>query len=594
MKTIITVILSCCTILTFGQTKEEYKKIGDSLLNLGLDEQYIKYFEKELMKNPKNEEVLRILGFYYIEENKFELGEKYYTQAITVNPKCGRCYMNISRIYAAKKDNIKALELLDKSITVDPIDAMLYSMRAQLKETTGDKMGALFDLDKAIKLEPENFGYYIQRGKYYIQKGYSSLAMTDLSMAIEKAPNNCLPYYERANLYYDKKMYQEALNDINTALKIDSTVPILYTGRGAVYSLLKNHNKAIDDYDKAIALDSTNYFSYYERALERYAMEDMDGACSDNYISYELLKKQDPENELIKTLEYAIGNYCDSTKPSYYYQRGIANYNLKQYDKAINIYTIGLKKFPTNSMTLSFRGNAYFMAKNYENALLNYAASIQNKENLIYDVEANQKHTKIDSEGTATYINTIIASMQISIAECKMALGQYEEALIEINKGIAIATDVKEFGKENYYNVRGNIYLATGKYQLALNDFDECIKYNPYYIFALVNGAIAKVNLSNQIKMKSYTIEGAMENQTFTANWDFATKTSKIRLDKNIISALDDCNKAMSIEPKLGHLYYIRGQIKIMLDCTDYCHDLIKAKELHYPVESELLRDCIK
>lgn len=589
-----TTILTLLTICSFGQTRDNYDKIVDSLSRIGQSEKLIPYFQKELRSKPKNEGVLRWLGYFYIADNQLDLGEKYYNDALSVNPKCGRCYMNIGRVYALKKDNKKAFEYFDKSISTDPTDAMLYSTRAKLKEMSGDKFGALFDFNKAIELDPKNADYYIQRGLYNSNQGYFSLAISDLNKSIELAPDNYYPYFQRASVYYSKQMVKEALEDITKAMQLDSTQQALYTGRGAIYSVLKEHGRAISDFTKAIQLNPKDYLPYYNRALDKYALEDMDGSCSDLHECYSVLKKYDPDNSLKTELEYSIGNYCDSLKASYYYQRGIAFYNLQQFDKAVNIYSIGVNKFPNNSMILSFRGNAYFALKDYIKALPDYYSSIKNKANVIYDIEANQKHTQLTNEPIDTYVNGFIASMQISIAESKFALGQYEEALIEINKGIEIAPDLNEFGKENYYNVRGNIFLALSKYQQALNDFDKCIHLNSSFSIAYVNRAVAKINLANKISMTSYSIRGGINNQTFNANWTLPLMASVKKSDANIISALTDCNKAIEIDSKLDYAFYIRGQIKKMLIYRDYCYDLLKAKELGYPVELELMNDCGK
>jgi len=594
MRHYITIILTLWTFFAVGQTKEKYDQIVDSLNRTGQTEKLIPFFQKELKSKPKNENVLRWLGYLYIADNQLDLGEKYYQDALVVNPKCAMCNMNIGRIYSLKNDNKKALEYFDKAVNLDPNDARLYSNRAQLKEFTGDKFGALFDFNKAIELDPKQSEYFIQRGEYNSKQGYFSLAISDLNKAVELAPNNYNPYFQRASVYYGKQMVKEALEDITKAMQLDSTQQALYTGRGAIYSVLKEHGKAIADFTKAIQLNPKDYLPYYNRALDKYALEDMDGSCSDLHECYSVLKKYDPNNSLKTELEYSIGNYCDSLKASYYYQRGIAFYNLQQFDKAINIYSIGANKFPNNSMILSFRGNAYFALKNYVKALPDYYSSIKNKANVIYDIEANQKHTQLTNESIDTYVNGFIASMQISIAESKFALGQYDEALIEINKGIEIAPDIKEFGKENYYNVRGNIFLALSKYQQALNDFDKCINLNSSFSIAYVNRAVAKINLANKISMTSYSIRGGINNQTFNANWTLPLKTSVKKSDANIISALTDCNKAIEIESKLDYAFYIRGQIKKMLIYGDYCYDLLKAKELGYPVELELINDCGK
>lgn len=153
---------------------------------------------------------------------------------------------------------------------------------------------------------------------------------------------------------------------------------------------------------------------------------------------------------------------------------------------------------------------------------------------------------------------------------------------------------MKEFGKENYFNERGNIFLALAKYNEALNDFEKCIQINPSFSLAYVNKAIAKINLANKIEMTTLSIKGGFNNQPFIPNWTLPLRTSIKKSDSNIISALEDCNKAIEIEPKSDFACYVRGQIKKMINKSDYCLDLLQAKELGYPVEMEVLIDCGK
>ena len=484
------------------------------------------------------------------------------------------------------------MELFDKAVNLTTDDPIVYASRGKLKEDTGDKFGALFDYNEAITRSPDDPDYYALRGEYNARMGYFSLALSDLNKAVELASDNYKFYFQRSNIYYNQKMFKEALEDINKAIQLDSTQFENFTGRGAIYSASNDHEKAITDFTRAIALNPDDYLPYYNRALDRYALEDMDGYCTDLQYCYQVIIKQDPDNTLKPDIEYLTGLYCDSTKASYYYQRGVAFYNLQQYNEAINIYTKGIAKHPDNSMLLSFRGNAYFAIKEYSKALTDYYLSIQNKNNVIHDIQANQQHTQLINESLDTYVNAFISSMQISIAESKFALGKTDEALQEINKGIEIAPAINEIGLENYYNVRGNILLALQQYQPAIADFNQCIQLNSKYAIAYVNRAVAKINLANKTTTTQYFIRGGIENQTFNANWTLPTIAKVKKTDINVISALTDCNKAIEIDGTLDYAYYIRGQVKKMLVYGDYCYDLLKAKELGYPVEPELLNNC--
>ena len=561
----------------------------------GKSDEIIKYFDKELKKHPKNEDVLRWLGYAYITKNNLDLGEKYYSEALAVNPKCARCYLNIGRVYSLRGDNKKALEYFDKAVNTDPKDALLYSNRGRLKEMLGVKFGALVDHNKAIELDPNNSEYYVQRGLYNANSGYQSLAISDLTKAIELSPENYYPYFQRSSIYYSQKRLEDALIDVNKAIELDSNQFSLYTGRGAIFDVMQEYQKAINDYNKAISINQNDFLPYLNRATSFYKLEDLDASCSDYIILKSLIQSGKITDQVaITEINDAFQDICDASKPSYYYQRGVGYYNLKEYQKAINIYTEGLKFFPDYSMLLSFKGNAYLSLNQYEQAIENYNLSLKHKENILEEIKSNPRFTGASTEKITSFYNGSLASTYFSISECKVNLGLFEEALIQINKAIELAPDIKEFNKEAYYNMRGHIYLKVGKYEMAINDFNKSIQLNKDFPLAYVNRAIAKVSLADKVKISSYSLNTNFNNQPMSVNWSFPTKSSLKKSESNILSALSDCNTAIEIDKKLGFAYYIRGQIKQMLIYSDYCLDLLTAQDLGLTVEAELMRNCGK
>ncbi|HTB51955.1 MAG TPA: tetratricopeptide repeat protein [Ferruginibacter sp.] len=593
MKHFITILLTLCAFFAVAQKPNKYDKIVDSFQRAGKTEKLIPFFQKELKAAPNNENVLRWLGYLYIQNKQLDLGKKYYTDALAIDPACGNCYANIGMAYSMKSDYNKALECYNKGLAMDPGNAMLYAQRGQLKAFLGDRSNASADMDEAIELAPKAAEYYIQRGKFNESMGYSSLAIFDFNKAVELAPDNYDAYFERADHYFNKQMTQEALQDINMAISLDSNQEKLYLGRAAIYASLTERDLAMADYAKAVKLNPKDYGAYYNRSFVDYTLEDMDGYCVDLYTAYDTLKKYGPTDSLKNNLEYSIDIYCDSGKASYYYQRGVAFYNLQQYDKAIRIYTAGLKKFPKNSMMLCFRGNAYFTAKDYTQALSDYTASFNNKENVVDDYKLNQKHTGWDPTTLDKQIALFFATAQLSIAQSKFALGDYDSALVAINTALTLAPDLKDFTTEDFYNVRGDILMALGKYQQALDDYNKAIEINFSFYQAYVNRAVAKVDIANNITVRSYFVSGGTNDQSFNANWTLPVKSSIKKSDANMASALADCNKAIVIDPKSGYGYYIRGQIKKLL-LSDYCNDIQIAKDLNYPVDPELLKGCGK
>jgi tetratricopeptide (TPR) repeat protein len=571
MRLLITCIFTLFTLYAVGQNTDKYDRITDSLTRSGDTTKLIAYFQKELKAYPKNENVLRRLGYLYIKTNQYDLGKKYYEEVLALNPKCVRCITNIGLVYEAKGDYKKALECLDKAIAIDPANPISYSNRAHLKENSSDNSGALADYDKAVALDFENAGYYVQRGNFHFKQGSFALAIADMNRSVQLAPDNYFPYYRRSIIYFESHKLDEAFADVNKALQLDSTQQELYSYRGAVYASVEEHDKAIADYSKAIQLKPDDYLPYYNLSLEKHALEDMDGYCTDMQECYTILKKDGQNDSLKNTLQIAIASNCDSTQPGYFYQRGIALFNLQQYKRAIDIYTAGIRKFPDNVILLSFRGNAHFAMLHYTEAIEDYYASGKNK------VEIAQQ-----AEG-------FLSSMQVSIAEAKFMLGKYEEALTDINKAIEmLPVASKSFPTGDLYNTQGSIFLALGKYQEALTGFNKCIELNPSFAPAYLNRAVARLNLSNKLKLTTV----ATDKYVFNTRWMLPLKTSLKNTDDDLFAALSDCSKAINMNPDVDFAYYLRGRIKKMLEAGGQCDDFIKAKDLGYPVEPELMRGC--
>ncbi|MET4137869.1 tetratricopeptide (TPR) repeat protein [Pedobacter sp. UYP1] len=527
-KLIFCLVFSLLIVKTSAQTQSVYEKTTDSLFQTGQQEKIILYLEKEVKKHPKSDTLLRLMGSYYLQKKNFELGEKYYREALVVNPACARCYMNIGRISASKRDFSQALADLDKAVNMAPGDALIISNRAKIKEYTGDLSGALSDYNKAIKLAIGNTDNYLERG--------------------------------------------------------------------LIYSRLNQKENALQDYSQAIKLNPVDISAYLNRAEVYYELENLDASCKDYGTAKALLQKGKIDNPaLTKAIEASIIDFCDVNSASYYYQRGIAYYNLKQYDKALKMYTLGLEKFPKNAMILSFKGNTCLALRDYKNALLNYALSLENKGNLSAEIQNNHRFAstanRIDAQA---FYKATIAAVYYNIAECQIYLEDFNEALIKMNEALAVAPNKINFNKETYFNRRGVIYLGLNHYDLALSDFNRSIEINKNYAPAYVNRALARVSITEKVKKTSFSLVSNLPDQPFHLHWQPKKKTLSQKENLNIISALSDCNTAIALDKNQGSFYYVRGLVKQISGENDYCIDLLMAKKMGFLIEESLLKTCNK
>jgi len=595
MKGILTYIFLLVVFLNYAQPVDKYKKITDSLLERKQYDELIHYLDGELKLNPKDEFILRNLGFVHISKNNLDVGEKYYRDALDLNQSCAYCYFHIGRVYVLRNNYEKGLEYIEKAISIEPNDALLYSLRGRLKEMMGDKFGSLFDHNKSIELDSLNSEYYIQRGTFNSNRGYSTLAISDFNRAIKLSPNNYLPYFRRASVYYEQDKIDKAIEDINKAIELDSNQYTAYTGRGTIYYDLNEFEKAVDDYTKAISMGHADYLPYLNRALAYYKLEDLDAACEDYSILSKMIDSGEiVEARVIEEVNVTKNNICDSLKASYYYQRGIAYFNLKEYQKAIEMYTKVNEIFPESVMILSFKGNAYKALNEYEKALEIYYLSLQKKESLLSELRLDNRFEDASEETINNLYNGFIASVNFGIVECKTKLNLFNEALVEINNAIEITSSIEGFSKEEYYNMRGFIYLNLGDFEKARLDFDSSIELNRDYVLAYLNRAFALICMVEKVELISHLSSGELNGQ-FLMNFDWVVPKSSIKKSEPaVLLAISDCNKAIQIDKNNGSAYYIKAKIKKAFYSDDYCDDLIFAKKLGFELEINALKNCNK
>lgn len=329
MKRLLFIFLFFTVRFANAQINDKYDALVDSLSKTGQTEKLIPYFEKEVKAKPKDEYALRWLGYLYIEKNELELGEKSYRQALAVNPKCGRCYLNLGRIYAMKGDFKKSTELLDQGIATTETKAELYNLKAKVKVEAKDKIGALMDFNKAIELDPKNVKFLLDRASYNLNNKYTSIALADIDKALEMDSSSVRGHQLKANIYFNMLDWERSLASISKAIQLDSNESTSYFSRASIYLNKGDYGKAINDFSHVLAINPKDFSAYQGRATARYKQEDMDAACLDFSEAYKLANIYASDDQTKKDIEAMLNPTCDSTKPSYFYQRGIAYYNLK-------------------------------------------------------------------------------------------------------------------------------------------------------------------------------------------------------------------------------------------------------------------------
>jgi tetratricopeptide (TPR) repeat protein len=596
MKNVVLLTLLLLPFVLCAQNvkRSKYDLIADSLESKRDHAGLTAYFEQEVKHFPKNEEVLRWLAYSYLLSGKPELTEKYELEVLKIDPGCEPCWRNIGISYSNRGDAKKTIESLNHALELDPKDDFCYFLRGKSKEELGDKYGPLFDYNKAIEIQPGQADYFLQRSDYNNKAGLFGLALDDMNKVVELARPDAksLAYERRSNLYSDHKMFKEALIDINQSIALDSTEPSFYLNRGKIYEGLDQPAKALPDLLRRIQLVPGDYRAYYLISRQCWKDGDVDQFCTYDHLSYEVLKKSEPANSLIKDLELEMGDACDSTQMTYYFQRSAFALSKKNYKEAISICNMTLQRFPVNGLSLTTRGDTYFAMKEYKKALIDFKAALATKpEDMVPIFRKKAGFSTIPMDSLLWAIHLMESGYHFDIAVAEYALGDEKKALEEINTALSIV--VPGLGLvDEIYDTRGLFLLGQGKADQAMADFEKAIQIKPNSASYYANRALCLICRNTNSKLLHSSLSRENSVSPIVVNWMLPASAVVNNATGILDAALKDCTLAVKIDPASGYSWYVRGKIKKMLGQQDYCVDLKIANELGYPIDKEAMKNC--
>lgn len=199
---------------------------------------------------------------------------------------------------------------------------------------------------------------------------------------------------------------------------------------------------------------------------------------------------------------------------------------------------------------------------------------------------------------------------------------QFDKALIDFNKSIELFS-----GFSDVFNNRGRLHQYSQRYELALADYNQAIETDPLNDAAYINRAIVLLSQhndisgarrdllmaleSNPVNPLAYINLGVLHEMTkqFTEAESYYAKGLDVlpRHDRlwqyrglirqkqgNFQGALTDYSTAISLAPT-GRSYYLRAKLNHAEgNQKEAKEDILKARELGFPVDDNLFDKLIK
>nr|CBH39654.1 conserved hypothetical secreted protein, containing tetratricopeptide repeats [uncultured archaeon]CBH39780.1 conserved hypothetical secreted protein, containing tetratricopeptide repeats [uncultured archaeon] len=418
-------------------------------------------------------------------------------------------YIDLGKDEYNKGNYDAALYLFNKAIALNPDNSRLYNDRGLCYVVLGDIDNAISDFSKAIELKSDFLEAYYNRGLAYFGGGKwkraldneeGNKAIADFTKVIELDPeyveaynNRGLVYSEYIHYYYkpfDSEIidkYNNALADFDKVLELDPTYMLAHAGKGNLYYRYGDFDNGTAEFDKALESEELIIQEvslkglaavYYSRG-RNYAgghhmvYEDLRGT-----LDYEKAIELDPTlmtalghvtgsyqrlgewNKLIENCDYMLDLKKDDpawlTKShggyTKYEAKGLAYYNLGQYDEAITNYNRVIELKPTVGAYRGL-GIVYSEIGASENATVAFEKALEMDTSIIEEGTYRSMYSKYYSRGLTYY-----------------AMQEYDKAISDFDKAIELKSDYAEA-----YRDLGKAYLEIGDKTKANDAFETAI-----------------------------------------------------------------------------------------------------------------------
>lgn len=250
-------------------------------------------------------------------------------------------------------EQIPVIQNLTKQLEVDNDNPDLYYERAVAYSQLGNSTNALSDVAKALQFDSTNAEYYVLLGEIYFTKQEYTRALNALGKGYSIAPDDTalLLLYAKYALMMGER--EKSIKLLDEALKKNMFNTQAYFLKGLVFKEIGDTAKAISNFQTAVEQNPRYYEAYMQLGL--------------------LFSKK--KNKL--ALDY-FNNALKIDSSSYEAKYAIAMHHqeMKEYDKALELYRQFILNFPQDKEAYFNTGYIYLQIDSIEKATRSFERAI--------------------------------------------------------------------------------------------------------------------------------------------------------------------------------------------------------------------------
>jgi tetratricopeptide (TPR) repeat protein len=499
--------------------------IAKAKADSNLDEQ-VKLLASAIQLAPESADARTARGDAYMMKGDYDLAISDYSRSIELRPSIGTPYNNRGVAFVRKGDHARAMQDFDKAIELNPTLAGAFYNRADANMFQQNYDRAIADFGKAIELKPDDPDAYQGRAMAYYQKKSYDQAWADVMM--------CRRYGGRVQPEFEAALSRAASQPKSAPVATltpptaeppkksalgDAPLPAAASAPQIIEVISKNPQAAeafkqgrasvtfdeqIACYTRAIEADRQFAAAYIERAAAYLGKGDTDSAILDctKYLdlqpadarAYALRGnargKRGDSQQALDDLNKAID--LNPRNADTYYDRAMAYYDLRAYDKALADTQI-CQKFggtvrPEFLAALNKAMGALPMPAAPDLAPIVKKAELGAKPDLIVAAPAEETAAK----AATTSAEQLLVEAQTAGTPLKI---EFYSRAIELDPNCSLA-----------YAARGDLYYAKGNYTGAIGDFGKLLKLQPQNAEAyFARGQAYAKNGDNKSALQDFT-----------------------------------------------------------------------------------------
>ena len=263
--------------------------------------------------NPKNYEVLSLMGYVCAIQKNLEEAEDYLNRALAINPNDAVAIFNLANLLSEHNKFEESIKLLERAENLYPTKSNLYHLHAKCLAGTGRVSESFSFYQKSLNLSL-SLEILFEFCNLLVKNGFIEEAISQYDYASVAHPNRSELYINKGILLHKLRRFNQAINEYDKAIKINPNLADAWSNKGVTLSELRLSEEAKLHFEEAINLRSDYAEAWANLGASLIDLHHYDEALVslDNAVS---LRKNFPEVYGSKALAYRLSkNYYKSAE----------------------------------------------------------------------------------------------------------------------------------------------------------------------------------------------------------------------------------------------------------------------------------------